>query len=171
MLQICGMRFTWKSESQAKLIGHFSPYFRPSLTEVSHVAWHGVPLKMTDGTKWRCTKGPSLTAKVLSGGSPETATAIYHLSGTTAGQNDNINRLEQELDRSLIMSQRTINKLKFPRTQAHGVMDWSEQYWKPTWRHTAHTIFALSRLTDKAEEFVSPATGDYCDMVKIYWRQ
>jgi hypothetical protein len=31
------LRFTWKSESQAKLIGHFSPYFRP-LTEVSHVA-------------------------------------------------------------------------------------------------------------------------------------
>jgi hypothetical protein len=32
------LRFTWKSESQAKLIAHFSPYFRPSLTEVSHVA-------------------------------------------------------------------------------------------------------------------------------------
>jgi hypothetical protein len=30
-------RFRWKSDSQAKLIGHFSPYFRPSLTEVSHV--------------------------------------------------------------------------------------------------------------------------------------
>jgi hypothetical protein len=30
------VRFTWKSELQAKLTGHFSPNF-PSLTDVSHV--------------------------------------------------------------------------------------------------------------------------------------
>jgi hypothetical protein len=32
------LRFTWKSESQAKLTGPFIAQFRPSLTEVSHVA-------------------------------------------------------------------------------------------------------------------------------------
>jgi hypothetical protein len=71
--------FMWKSESQAKLIGHFSPYFRPSLTEVSHVAWHGVPLEMTDGTNWRCTKGPYLRSRCIRGGIPKTATSVYHL--------------------------------------------------------------------------------------------
>jgi hypothetical protein len=28
-----------------------APYFRPSLIEVSHVAWRGVPLEMMGGTK------------------------------------------------------------------------------------------------------------------------
>jgi hypothetical protein len=71
------LRFTWNSESQAKLSGHFSPYFCPSLTEVSHVAWHGVPLEMTDGTDWRCTNGPYLRSRCIRGGIPETATSIY----------------------------------------------------------------------------------------------
>jgi hypothetical protein len=75
--------FMWKSESRAKLSGHFSPYFRPSLTEVSHVAWHGVPVEMTDGTNWRCTKGPYLRSRCIRGGIPETATSIYHLPSTT----------------------------------------------------------------------------------------
>jgi hypothetical protein len=29
----------------------FLAQFRPSLTEVSHVAWRGAPLEMTGGTK------------------------------------------------------------------------------------------------------------------------
>jgi hypothetical protein len=68
------LRFTWKSESQAKLSGHFSPYIRSSLTEVGH----GVPLEMTDGTNWRCTKGPYLRSRCIRGGIPETATSIYN---------------------------------------------------------------------------------------------
>ena len=38
--------FTWKSKSQAKLTGHFSPVIRLSLIEVSHVA-----------CTWRTSKG------------------------------------------------------------------------------------------------------------------
>jgi hypothetical protein len=35
----------------------FLARFRSSLTEDSNVARHRAPLEMTDGTKWRCTKG------------------------------------------------------------------------------------------------------------------
>jgi hypothetical protein len=45
---------------RAVLIDHFLAQFRPSLTEVSHVAWCGVPLEMTGGTKRRRTKGLQL---------------------------------------------------------------------------------------------------------------
>jgi hypothetical protein len=34
----------------AKFVCHFSPIISPPLTEVSHVAWRGAPLKMTGGT-------------------------------------------------------------------------------------------------------------------------
>jgi hypothetical protein len=35
---------------------------------------------MTDGTNWRCTKGPYLRSRCIRSGIPETATSIYHLS-------------------------------------------------------------------------------------------
>jgi hypothetical protein len=69
----------WKSESQAKLIDHFSPYIRPSLTEVSHVAWRGMPLEMMGGTKGGAQRARLLRPRCFQGGSPETATLIYHL--------------------------------------------------------------------------------------------
>jgi hypothetical protein len=45
------LRFTWKLESAGKIDRPCLAPFRPSLREVSHVAWRGAPLEMTDGTK------------------------------------------------------------------------------------------------------------------------
>jgi hypothetical protein len=36
--------------------------FRPLLTEVSHVAWHGAPLEMTGGTKGGAQRARTLKA-------------------------------------------------------------------------------------------------------------
>jgi hypothetical protein len=44
------LRFTLKLESAGKIDRLFLAQFHPSLTEVSHVAWRGAPLDMTDGT-------------------------------------------------------------------------------------------------------------------------
>jgi hypothetical protein len=57
----------------------FLVQFRPSLTEVSRVAWHGAPLEMTGGTKGGAQKARTLKASVRRGGSPVTSTPIYHL--------------------------------------------------------------------------------------------
>jgi hypothetical protein len=38
----------------------FLAQFRPSLTEVSHVAWRGAPLKITGGTKGGAQRASSL---------------------------------------------------------------------------------------------------------------
>jgi hypothetical protein len=61
----------WKSESQTQ--------FRPSLTEVSHVAWREAPLEMAGGTKGGAQRARIFQAYVRRGGSPVTATPIYHL--------------------------------------------------------------------------------------------
>ena len=53
--------FTWKSESQAKLTGHFSPIIPASLIEVSHVActWRHLEAKVGTskggGKQWQPT--------------------------------------------------------------------------------------------------------------------
>jgi hypothetical protein len=57
----------------------FLAQFRPSLTQVSHVAWRGAPLEMTGETKGGAQRARTLKAYVRRGGSPETATPIYHL--------------------------------------------------------------------------------------------
>jgi hypothetical protein len=57
----------------------FLAQFRPSLTEVSHVAWRGAPQEMTGGTKGGEQKARTLNAYVRRDGSPVTATPIYHL--------------------------------------------------------------------------------------------
>jgi hypothetical protein len=55
----------------------FLAQFRPSLTEVSHVAWRGAPLEMTDGTKGGEQRASSLRPRCFGEVDPETATHIY----------------------------------------------------------------------------------------------
>jgi hypothetical protein len=57
--------------------------FCPSLTEVSHVTWRGVPLEMTGGTKGIARRARTLKAWARRGGSPLTATPIYYPSKGT----------------------------------------------------------------------------------------
>jgi hypothetical protein len=55
----------------------FLAQFRPSLTEVFHVAWRGAPLEMTGGTKGGAQRARTLKAQVRQGGTPVTAIPIY----------------------------------------------------------------------------------------------
>jgi hypothetical protein len=71
------LRFTWKLESAGKIDQPFLAQFRPSLTEVSHVDWRGVPLEMTDGTKGGAQRTSSLRTRCFREVDPETATHIY----------------------------------------------------------------------------------------------
>jgi hypothetical protein len=57
----------------------FLAQFRPSLPEVSHVAWREAPLEMTGGTKGGAQRAHTLKAYVRWGGSTITVTPIYHL--------------------------------------------------------------------------------------------
>jgi hypothetical protein len=74
------LSFTWKSESQAKFTGHILAQFRPSLSEISRVAWRGAPLEITGGNKGDAQRTRTLKAYMRRGGSPVTAIPIYHLS-------------------------------------------------------------------------------------------
>jgi hypothetical protein len=64
MSQICGMQKIPAIYVEVGIAGQidrpFLAQFRPSLTEVSHVAWNGAPLEMTVGTK-----GGAQTARTL----------------------------------------------------------------------------------------------------------
>jgi hypothetical protein len=71
------LRFTWKLESAGKIDRPFLAQFCPSLTEVSHVAWRGAPLEMTDGTKGGAQRANSLRPRCFGEVDPETATHIY----------------------------------------------------------------------------------------------
>jgi hypothetical protein len=71
------LRFTWKLESAGKIDRLFLAQFRHSLTEVSHVAWHGAPLEMTDGTKGGAQRASSLRPRCFGELDSETATHIY----------------------------------------------------------------------------------------------
>jgi hypothetical protein len=55
----------------------FLAQFRPSLTEVSHVAWRGAPLEMTDRTKGGAQRASSLRPKCIGEVDPKTMTHIY----------------------------------------------------------------------------------------------
>jgi hypothetical protein len=55
----------------------FLSQFRPSLTEVSHVAWREAPLEMTGGTKGGAQRASSLRPRRVGEVHPETATHIY----------------------------------------------------------------------------------------------
>jgi hypothetical protein len=55
----------------------FLAQFLPSLTEVSHVACHGVPLEMTGGTKGSAQWAISVRPRCIGEVDPETATHIY----------------------------------------------------------------------------------------------
>jgi hypothetical protein len=70
------LRFTWKLQSEGKTDCPFLAQFRPSLTEVSHGAWRGAPLEMTDGTKGDAQRASSLRPRCLGEVDPETATHI-----------------------------------------------------------------------------------------------
>jgi hypothetical protein len=74
------LRFTWKLESTGKIDRPFIAQFRPLLTEVSHVAWHGAPLEMMDGTKGSAQRASSLRPRYFGEVDPETATHIYLVS-------------------------------------------------------------------------------------------
>jgi hypothetical protein len=50
---------------------------RPSLTEVSHVAWCWAPLEMMDGTKDSAQRARSLRPRCIGEVDPETATHNY----------------------------------------------------------------------------------------------
>jgi hypothetical protein len=69
--------FTWKLESTGKIDRPFLAQFRPSLTEVSHVAWRGAPLEITDGTKGGAQRASSLRPRCFGEVDLETATHIY----------------------------------------------------------------------------------------------
>jgi hypothetical protein len=71
------LRFTWKLESPGKIDWQFLAQFRPSLTEISHVAWHGAPLEITDGTKGSAQRASSLRPRCFREVDPETTTHIY----------------------------------------------------------------------------------------------
>jgi hypothetical protein len=71
------LRFTWKLESAGKIDWQFLAQFRPSLTEVSHVAWRGAPLEMTDRTKGGSQRASSLRPRCFWEVDPETMTRIY----------------------------------------------------------------------------------------------
>jgi hypothetical protein len=55
----------------------FLARFRPSLTEVCHVAWHGASLEMTDGTKGGAQRAHSLRPRCFGVEDPKTTTHIY----------------------------------------------------------------------------------------------
>jgi hypothetical protein len=61
----------------AKIDQPFLARFHPLLTEVSHVAWRGTPLEMTDGTKGGAHRARSLRPRCFGVVDPETATRIY----------------------------------------------------------------------------------------------
>jgi hypothetical protein len=71
------LRFTWKLESAGKIDRPFLAQFRPSLTEVSHIARRGAPLEMTYGTKGGAQRASSLRPRCFGEADPETATHIY----------------------------------------------------------------------------------------------
>jgi hypothetical protein len=59
-----------------KIYRPFLAQFRPSLREVSHVAWRGAPLEMVDGTKGGAQRASSLRSRCVGEVDPETATHI-----------------------------------------------------------------------------------------------
>jgi hypothetical protein len=78
------LRFTWKLESAGKIDRPFLAQFHPSLTEVSHVAWHGAPLEMMEGTNCSAQRPSSLRPRCFGEVDPEIVTHIYlYLSNIT----------------------------------------------------------------------------------------
>jgi hypothetical protein len=71
------LRFTWTLEPAGKIDWPFLAQFRPSLTQVSHVAWHEVPLEMTDGTKGGAQWASSLRPRCFGEVDPKTAIHSY----------------------------------------------------------------------------------------------
>jgi hypothetical protein len=83
MSQICGMLKNPAIYVEVGIAGQidrpFLAQFNHSLTEISHVALRGAPLEMTGGTKGGAQRARTLKTLVWRGGSPVTATPIYHL--------------------------------------------------------------------------------------------
>jgi hypothetical protein len=69
--------FTCKLEAARKIDQPFLAQFRPSLTEVPHVAWHAAPLEMTEGTKGGAQRASNLRPRCFGEVDPETVTHIY----------------------------------------------------------------------------------------------
>jgi hypothetical protein len=57
----------------------FLAQFRPSLTDISHVAWRGAPLVMTGGTKGGAQRHKGLGATGLYTSNRDSHSTIYHL--------------------------------------------------------------------------------------------